>query len=109
MHPRFAVIAALLLALSAGTASARNISLVNASYGTREIADAYLRYWYTPEGQEIAARNFYRPRDAAVLKKYESSFAKVSLFTLEELFGSWAQAHKVHFAEGGTFDQIYKN
>jgi sulfate transport system substrate-binding protein len=77
--------------------------------GSREVADAYLRYWYTSEGQEIAARNFYRPRDEAVLKKYESSFAKVSLFTLDELFGSWAQAHKEHFAEGGIFDQIYKN
>jgi sulfate/thiosulfate transport system substrate-binding protein len=77
--------------------------------GSREVADAYLRYWYTSEGQEIAARNFYRPRDEAVLKKYESSFAKVSLFTLDELFGSWAQAHKDHFAEGGIFDQIYKN
>ena len=77
--------------------------------GSREVADAYLRYWYTSEGQEIAARNFYRPRDEAILKKYESSFAKVSLFTLDELFGSWAQAHREHFAEGGIFDQIYKN
>jgi sulfate/thiosulfate transport system substrate-binding protein len=77
--------------------------------GTRETADAYLRYWYTPEGQEIAARNFYRPRDAAVADKHEKSFAKLSLFTIEELFGGWAQAQKEHFAEGGVFDQLYKN
>ncbi|MDQ8727057.1 sulfate ABC transporter substrate-binding protein [Bradyrhizobium sp. LHD-71] len=77
--------------------------------GTREIADAYLRYWYTPEGQEIAARNSYRPRDAAVAQKYETSFAKVNLFTIDELFGGWAKAQKDHFAEGGVFDQIYKN
>jgi sulfate/thiosulfate-binding protein len=77
--------------------------------GTREIADAYLRYWYTPEGQEIAAKNSYRPRDPAVAKKYESSFAKVNLFTIDDVFGGWTKAQKEHFAEGGIFDQIYKN
>jgi sulfate transport system substrate-binding protein len=77
--------------------------------GTRSVADAYLQYWYTKEGQEIAARNFYRPRDAEVAKKYETSFAKVELFTIDEAFGGWTKAQKEHFADGGVFDQIYKN
>ena len=77
--------------------------------GTREIADAYLRYWYTKEGQEIAAKNSYRPRDPEIAAKYEKSFAKVNLFTIDEVFGGWAKAQKEHFGEGGIFDQIYKN
>ncbi len=77
--------------------------------GTRAAAEAYLKYWYTREGQEIAARNSYRPRDAEIAKEYEKSFAKVELFTIDELFGGWTRAQKEHFAEGGIFDQIYKN
>ncbi|MGY3237752.1 sulfate/thiosulfate-binding protein [Bradyrhizobium sp. USDA 4448] len=77
--------------------------------GTRNVADAYLQYWYTKEGQEIAARNFYRPRDAEIAKKYENSFAKVELFTIDDVFGGWTKAQKDHFADGGIFDQIYKN
>ncbi|MCA1361661.1 sulfate ABC transporter substrate-binding protein [Bradyrhizobium sp. IC3069] len=77
--------------------------------GTRNAADAYLQYWYTKEGQEIAARNFYRPRDAETAKKYENSFAKVELFTIDDVFGGWTKAQKEHFADGGVFDQIYKN
>nr|QIP02716.1 sulfate ABC transporter substrate-binding protein [Bradyrhizobium symbiodeficiens] len=77
--------------------------------GSRNAADAYLRYWYTKEGQEIAARNFYRPRDAEVAKKYENSFAKVEMFTIDEFFGGWTKAQKEHFGDGGVFDQIYKN
>lgn len=77
--------------------------------GTRAVADAYLRYWYSSEGQEIAARNFYRPRDPDVARKYEASFAKVELFTVDEVFGGWTGAQKEHFGEGGVFDQIYKN
>ncbi|WP_456680936.1 sulfate ABC transporter substrate-binding protein [Bradyrhizobium sp. USDA 3311] len=77
--------------------------------GTRNAADAYLQYWYTREGQEIAARNFYRPRDAEIAKKYENSFAKVELFTIDDVFGGWTKAQKEHFADGGIFDQIYKN
>ena len=77
--------------------------------GTRNVADAYLQYWYTKEGQEIAARNFYRPRDPEIAKKYENSFAKVELFTIDDLFGGWTKAQKEHFADGGVFDQIYKN
>ncbi|QUS41413.1 sulfate ABC transporter substrate-binding protein [Tardiphaga alba] len=77
--------------------------------GTRAAAEAYLKYWYTKEGQEIAARNSYRPRDAEIAKKYENSFAKVELFTIDDVFGGWTKAQKVHFSEGGVFDQIYKN
>jgi len=77
--------------------------------GTREIADAYLRFWYTKEGQEIAAKHSYRPRDPEIAAKYEKSFAKLQLFTIDEMFGGWTRAQKEHFAEGGIFDQIYKN
>ena len=77
--------------------------------GTRAAAEAYLKFWYTKEGQEIAARNSYRPRDPEIAKKYEASFAKVDLFTIDDVFGGWTRAQKEHFAEGGIFDQIYKN
>ncbi len=77
--------------------------------GTRAVAEAYLKYWYTREGQEIAARNSYRPRDSEIGKEYEKSFAKVELFTIDDVFGGWTKAQKEHFSEGGVFDQIYKN
>ena len=77
--------------------------------GTRAVADAYLKYWYTREGQEIAARNSYRPRDPDVAKKFAADFAKVELFTIDDVFGGWTKAQREHFAEGGIFDQIYKN
>jgi sulfate/thiosulfate transport system substrate-binding protein len=77
--------------------------------GTRAVAEAYLRYWYSKEGQEIAARNSYRPRDPEIAKEYENSFAKVDLFTVDDVFGGWTRAQKEHFGEGGIFDQIYKN
>lgn len=77
--------------------------------GTRAAAEAYLKYWYTSEGQEIAARNFYRPRDVDTARKFEGSFAKVELFTIDELFGGWTRAQSAHFADGGIFDEIYKN
>src|SRR5215216_6707105 len=77
--------------------------------GTRAVAEAYLKYWYTKEGQEIAARNSYRPRDSEIAKEFEKSFAKVELFTIDQVFGGWTKAQKEHFAEGGVFDQIYKN
>jgi sulfate transport system substrate-binding protein len=77
--------------------------------GTRAVAEAYLKYWYTKEGQEIAAKNSYRPRDSEIAKKYENAFAKVELFTIDDVFGGWAKAQKEHFSEGGVFDQIYKN
>ena len=77
--------------------------------GTRAVAEAYLKYWYTKEGQEIAARNSYRPRDPEIAREHEASFAKVELFTIDEVCGGWAKAQKEHFSEGGVFDQIYKN
>ena len=76
--------------------------------GTRKVAQAYLEYLYTPEGQEIAARNFYRPTLDAVAKKYDKQFTKLTLFPLKEYFGDWQAAQKVHFSDGGSFDQIYK-
>jgi len=77
--------------------------------GTRAAAEAYLKYWYTKDGQEIAARNSYRPRDPEIAKQYENSFARVELFTIDDVFGGWTKAQKDHFGEGGIFDQIYKN
>jgi len=75
--------------------------------GTRQIAQAYLEYLYSAEGQEIAARNYYRPRLEGVAKKYENLFPKVELFTIDEVFGGWQKAQKTHFTDGGVFDQIY--
>src|SRR6218665_3421621 len=75
--------------------------------GTRKQAQAYLEFLYSPEGQEIAARNYYRPRDAKVAAKYAKQFANVKLFTIDELFGGWRTAQKTHFDDGGFFDQIY--
>jgi sulfate/thiosulfate transport system substrate-binding protein len=74
--------------------------------GTRAVATAYLEFLYTPAGQAIAARNHYRPRDAAAAAG--SSFPEVTLFTVDEAFGGWAKAHATHFADGGVFDQIYQ-
>ena len=76
--------------------------------GTRAVAQAYLEYLYSPEGQEIAAKRYYRPRSEAVAKKYSSQFPKVKLFTLVEIIGDWQKAQKTHFADGGVFDQIYQ-
>ena len=76
--------------------------------GTRAIAEAYLEYLYTPEGQEIAARRHYRPRDAKVAAKYATQFAAVNLFSIDQMFGGWDRAQAIHFSDGGVFDQIYK-
>jgi sulfate transport system substrate-binding protein len=77
--------------------------------GTEEVAKAYLEYLYSDEGQEIAARNHYRPRSPAVAAKYADHFAKVELFTIDDVFGGWTKAQQTHFADGGVFDQIYQN
>jgi sulfate transport system substrate-binding protein len=77
-------------------------------HGTREVAEAYLKFLYTPEGQEIVAKNYYRPRDAATLAKYKAQFPDVKLFTVDELFGGWSKAQPTHFNDGGIFDQIYQ-
>jgi len=74
--------------------------------GTREIATAYLEYLYSEEGQEIAAKNFYRPRLESVAEKYKEQFPAIELITIEE-FGGWREAQQTHFADGGTFDEIY--
>lgn len=76
--------------------------------GTEAVAKAYLDYLYSDEGQAIAGKNFYRPRSEAALAKYANQFSKVSLFTIDEIFGGWQQAQQTHFADGGVFDQIYK-
>jgi sulfate transport system substrate-binding protein len=76
--------------------------------GTRAVAEAYLQYLYSPEGQEIAAKRHYRPRDPAVAARFANSFGKLKLFTVDEVFGGWQKAQKTHFADGGVFDQIYK-
>jgi len=75
--------------------------------GTRKVAEAYLQYLYSEEGQEIAARNFYRPSDAKVAAKYAKQFPALTLVTIDGAFGGWPNATKTHFADGGTFDQIY--
>jgi sulfate transport system substrate-binding protein len=71
------------------------------------VAKAYVEYLYSPEGQEIAARHYYRPRSQSVAAKYAQQFPKVNLFTIDEVFGGWAKAQKTHFSDGGVFDQIY--
>lgn len=76
--------------------------------GTEVVAQAYLRYLYSDEGQDIAARNFYRPRSEAASAKYSHQFARLNLFTIDETFGGWQKAQQIHFADGGVFDEIYK-
>jgi sulfate/thiosulfate transport system substrate-binding protein len=80
---------------------------VVAKKGTKAIAEEYLKYLYSAEGQEIAAKHHYRPRDEKVLAKYANTFAKVQLFTIDQAFGGWQNAQKTHFADRGLFDQIY--
>jgi len=75
--------------------------------GTRKLAEEYLKYLYSPEGQEIAAKHYYRPRDKKVAAKYAKVFPKVKLVTIDDTFGGWRKAQKTHFADGGVFDQIY--
>jgi len=88
-----------------------SVSLVDKvvdSRGTRAVAQAYLDYLYSPEGQTIAGKNYYRPRQAEVAAKFAKQFSEVSLFTIDDIFGGWQKAQKIHFADGGLFDQIYK-
>ena len=77
-------------------------------HGTRAVAEAYLQFLYTPEGQEIVAKHYYRPRDEAAFAKYKAQFPEVKLFTVDELFGGWSKAQPTHFNDGGIFDQIYQ-
>ena len=87
------------------------VALVDKSarrHHTTDVANEYLKYLYSDEGQEIAAKNFYRPRNAAVAQKYAANFTQLKLVTLDAEFGSWAKAQKTHFADGGVFDQIFQ-
>ncbi|KMT20956.1 sulfate ABC transporter substrate-binding protein [Clostridium cylindrosporum] len=77
--------------------------------GTKKIATEYLKYLYSDEGQEIAAKNFYRPVNEKIAKKYEKQFGNISLFTINKVFGGWNNAQKKHFNDNGVFDQIYTN
>ena len=76
-------------------------------HGTRAVAEAYLRFLSSEEGQEIAARNHYRPRNATVAARYAATFAKVELVTVDAAFGGWGKAQPIHFGDGGLFDQLY--
>jgi sulfate transport system substrate-binding protein len=76
--------------------------------GTRAIAQAYLEYLYSPEGQEVAAKHYYRPRLESVVRKHADTFPKMNLFTIDEVFGGWQKVQKAHFNEGGIFDQIQR-
>ena len=76
--------------------------------GTRRVATEYLKYLYTKEGQTIAAKHYYRPRNAVAAGPYAKRFPKIRLFTIDQLFGGWRKAQAAHFADGGTFDQIYR-
>jgi sulfate transport system substrate-binding protein len=78
-----------------------------AKHGTKELATAYLTYLYSPAGQELAAKHYYRPRDRAVAAAHADQFPKVELFTVDKVFGGWDKAQSVHFADGGIFDQIF--
>ena len=75
--------------------------------GTREVAQAYLEYLYSEEGQKIAARNYYRPTNDKIKAEFAQQFPQLELFTIDQAFGGWAKADKAHFADGGSFDQIY--
>jgi len=75
--------------------------------GTRAVAEAYLKYLYSEEGQEIAAANHYRPRDAKVAARHAGAFARLELVTIDAAFGGWSRAQPTHFGDGGVFDQLY--
>ncbi len=77
-------------------------------HGTREAAEAYLKFLYTPEAQEIIARNYFRPRNAQVAARYKGQFPNLKLFTIDRNFGGWAKAQSLHFNDGGLFDQEYE-
>ena len=84
------------------------VDKVTEKHGTKAVAQAYLEYLYTSEGQEIVAKHYYRPRLETVAAKYSNVFSKVNLFTVDEMFGGWQKAHKAHFSDGGTFDEIHR-
>jgi sulfate transport system substrate-binding protein len=77
-------------------------------HGTRKVAEAYLQFLYSKQGQQIEADNFYRPRDAQILAAHAKQFPNLPLYSIDEVFGGWQKAQAAHFADGGVFDQIYK-
>lgn len=83
------------------------VAKVAQKHGTQDVAHAYLEYLYTPAGQEIAAKNYYRPRLEVVAAKYKDVFPQIKLITIDEVFGGWKKAQEIHFADGGVFDHIY--
>jgi len=83
------------------------VDKIAAKHGTKELAQAYLTYLYSAPGQEIAAKHYYRPRDAAAAKALANQFPKIETFTVDKVFGGWDKAQKVHFADGGVFDRIF--
>lgn len=85
------------------------VTRVAEKHNKRVVAEAYLSYLYSETGQDIAARNFYRPRMGKVSEKYSRQFPKLNLFTVDEVFGGWQNAQKTHFADGGVFDQIFQS
>ena len=89
-----------------------SVAIVNKTVekdGNKWLALGYINYLYSPLGQDMAARHFYRPRNAEILNKYSAQFPKLKTFTINEVFGGWSNAQKTHFANGGVFDQIYSN
>jgi len=84
------------------------VDRVVAKHGTQAVAEAYLKFLYTPASQAIEAQNYYRPRSAEVAAKYAAQFPTLKLFTIDDTFGGWAKAQSTHFADGGVFDQIYQ-
>jgi sulfate/thiosulfate-binding protein len=82
------------------------VDKVTRKRGTEAVAKAYLEFLYSTEGQELAARHYYRPRNQEVAARFASQFPAVTLFSIDEVFGGWAKAQKEHFGDGGTFDQI---
>ena len=75
--------------------------------GTRAVAEAYLEYLYSPEGQDIVARNFFRPSNAEIMARYAEQFPEIRMFTVDAVFGGWARAHAEHFADGGIYDRLF--
>jgi sulfate/thiosulfate transport system substrate-binding protein len=84
------------------------VAKVAKRHGTTEVAKGYLQYLYSDEGQDIAARNFYRPRNQGIAAKYADNFTQLKLVTIDDEFAGWTKAQKTHFADGGIFDQIYQ-
>lgn len=84
------------------------VDRVASRHGTQKVAEAYLKFLYTPEGQELAAKHYYRPRSAEVAAKHTGQFTQLKLVTVDGVFGGWQKAQKAHFADGGSFDQIYQ-